>query len=130
MILIEIRVYEIKIKTKLKVKREIKKKLFIRFIKFLKRRIKDSDMINIALSLITIKRFVIKKTKIMLENDKSDFSELNPLQFAIINSLIKARNKKIKNVKIVINIEKFIYIFKNLSKLKAISEIIFLSIIF
>ena len=66
----------------------------------------------------------------MLENDKLDFLKLNFLQFAIINSLIKARNKKIKNVEIVINVEKLIYIFKNLSKLKAINEMIFLSMIF
>ena len=65
----------------------------------------------------------------MLEDDEFDFLKLNSLQFAIINSLFKTRNKEIKNAEIVINIEKFIYIFKNLSKFKTISEIIFLLMI-
>ena len=129
MILIEIKIYETKIKTKLKIKKEIKEKLFIRFIKSFKRRIENNNTINIALLLMIIKRFIIKKTKIMLENDEFDFLKLNLFQFAIIDFLFKTRSKKIKSVKIIINIEKFIYIFKNLSKLKVISEIIFLSII-
>ena len=65
----------------------------------------------------------------MLEDDEFNFLKLNSLQFAIINSLFKTRNKEIKNAEIVINIEKFMYIFKNLSKFKTISEIIFLLMI-
>ena len=79
MILIEIKTYEIKIKMKLKIKKKVEEKLFIHFIKSLKCRIKNNDTISIALSLIIIKKLIIKKAKIMLKNNKFDFSKLNPL---------------------------------------------------
>ena len=129
MILAKIKVYEIKMKTELKIKREIKEKLFTRFIKFFKHRIENNDTINIALLSTIIKRFMFKKMKIMFENDKFDSLKLNLFQFVIIDFLFKTRNKEIKNIEIVINAEKFIYIFKNSSKLKVISELIFLSMI-
>ena len=77
MTLTKIKTYEIKIKMKLKIRRKIKEKLFIRFIKFFKRQVENNDIINIALLLIIIKRFIIKKTKIMLKNNKFDFLKLN-----------------------------------------------------
>ena len=79
MISIKIKTHKIKIKMKLKIKREIEEKLFTYFIKSLKRRIENNDTISIASSLTTIKKFIIKKAKTMLKNDKPDFLKLNSL---------------------------------------------------